>query len=93
MYVEPEYRGRGIGALALEVIAAIQTVQGCDFTVLVADDDGSGRLIQWYKDYGYMPAPKLQDLFGSPGGKYGMTMIRPTTVRSDIFARCQIKWW
>lgn len=93
MFVEPEYRGKGIGTLALEAIAAIQSVQGCDFTVLVADDDGSGKLIQWYQDCGYKQAPKLQELFGSPEAKYGITMIRPTSVRSDIFAKCKIKWW
>ena len=47
MFVEPEYRGLGIGSLALEAIAAIQTVQGCDYTVLVADDNGSRKLIKW----------------------------------------------
>lgn len=93
MFVEPEYRGLGIGSLALEATAAIQTVQGCDFTVLVADDNGSGRLVNFYKENGYNIAPKLQDLFGSSGGEYGVTMIRPTQVRSDIFARMQIKWW
>ena len=93
MYVEPEYRKLGIGQLALEAIAAIQTVQGCDFTVLVADDDGSNKLVEWYQRNGYSLAPKLQDIFGSPGGKFGVTMIRPTQVSADIFKRCQIKWW
>ena len=93
MFVEPEYRGLGIGTLALEAIAAIQTVQGIDFTVLVTDDNGSGKLIKWYEESGYKLAPKLQEMFGSPDGKFGLTMIRPTEVRSDIFARCQIKWW
>jgi GNAT superfamily N-acetyltransferase len=93
MFVEPEYRKLGIGELALEATYAIQTVQGCDFTVLVADDDGSNKLISWYERNGFTIAPKLQDMFGSPGGKFGTTMIRPTEVRSDIFARCQIKWW
>lgn len=93
MFVEPEYRGLGIGSLALEAIAAIQTVQNCDYTVLVADDDGTGKLVKWYEDSGYKQAPKLQDSFGSSGGEFGLTMIRPTSVRSDIFARCQIKWW
>ena len=93
MFVEPEYRKLGIGELALEAIAAIQIVQNIDFTVLVADDDGSNKLIEWYERNGFTKAPKLQDMFGSPGGKYGVTMIRPTQVRSDIFAKCQIKWW
>ena len=93
MYVKPEYRSRGIGELALEVIAAIQTIQGSDFTVLVADDDGSGKLTQWYEGCGFRVAPKLQGLFGSTDGEYGVAMIRPTSVRSDIFADCTIKWW
>lgn len=93
MYVDPSYRKRGIGKLALEVIAAIQTVQGSDFTVLVADDDGSGKLVRWYEECGFRVAPKMQGLFGSADGEYGVAMIRPTSVRSDIFAVCQIKWW
>ena len=93
MVVEPEHRGKGIGSLALEAIAAIHTVQGIDFTVLVADDNGSGKLIQWYEQNGYTIAPKLQDLLGSPDAKYGTTMIRPSSVRSDIFGDCQIQWW
>ena len=93
MYVEPEYRKCGIGELALEAIYAIQTVQNIDFIVLVANDDGSGKLISWYEKNGFSRAPKLQDSFGSPGEKYGVTMIRPTEVASDIFARCKIKWW
>lgn len=93
MYVEPEFRKHGIGDLALEAIYAIQTVQNIDFIVLVANDDGSGRLISWYEKNGFSRAPKLQSSFGSPGGKYGVTMIRPTEVASDIFARCKIKWW
>ncbi len=93
MVVEPEHRGKGIGSLALEAIAAIHTVQGIDFTVLVADDNGTGKLIKWYEQNGYTIAPKLQDLLGSPDAKFGTTMIRPSSVRSDIFGDCQIQWW
>lgn len=93
MVVEPEHRGKGIGSLALEAIAAIHTVQGIDFTVLVADDNGTGKLIKWYEENGYTIAPKLQDLLGSPDAKFGTTMIRPSSVRSDIFGDCQIQWW
>ena len=93
MFVEPEYRKNGIGELALEAIAAIQCVQNCDFTVLVADDNGSGKLIKWYEENGYSKAPKLQAIFGSPNQEYGVTMIRPTQVRADIFSKCKIKWW
>ena len=93
MYVEPEYRGMGIGKLALEAISSIQCIQGCDFTVLVADDNGNGKLIKWYEDNGFAKAPKLQKAFGSPNGEYGVTMISPIDVPSDIFARCKIQWW
>ena len=93
MYVEPSYRSCGIGELALEVIAAIQTIQGSDFTVLVADDDGSGKLVNWYEGCGFRVAPKLQGLFGSTDGEYGVAMIRPTSVRADIFKDCTIRWW
>jgi len=93
MYVEPDYRGLSIGELALEAISAIQSMQGCDFTVLVADDDGSGKLVNWYRSNGFSLAPTLQEVFGSPGAKYGVTMIRPISVAPDIFSRCKIIWW
>ena len=92
MYVEKEYRKRGIGELALEVISGIHAAQGCDFTVLVADDDGSGKLMEWYEAHGFSRAPKLQDMMGSPGGKFGTTMIAPTALSSDFFDRCRIRW-
>lgn len=92
MFVEKEYRKRGIGELALEVISAIHAVQGCDFTVLVADDNGSGKLVEWYEAHGFKRAPKLQDMMGSPGGKFGTTMIAPTTLPFDFFDRCKINW-
>jgi GNAT superfamily N-acetyltransferase len=91
MHVEPEYRGRNIGAMALEVISLIQAIQGIDFTVLVVDDDGSGKLIDWYLRHGYSKAPKLQDILGSPGGKNGITMIAPTN--SILPCDCTIQWW
>ena len=87
MFVEPEFRSRGLGSLALEVIAWIQASQGIDYTVLVADDKTpgmlerskqAGKLVQWYQRHGFATAPLLQDLFGSPHGQFGITMIRPT---------------
>jgi hypothetical protein len=78
MFVEPEYRKRDIGALALGVISLIHAIQGIDFTVLVVDDDGSGKLIDWYAKHGYSKAPKLQEILGSPNGVNGITMIAPT---------------
>jgi hypothetical protein len=92
MFVEPEYRQRETGTLALQVITLLHAIQGCDFTVLVADDNGSGKLVEWYQETGgYMLAPKLQDVFGSPDQKFGITMIAPTN--SVLPDDCKIQWW
>ncbi len=91
MVVEEPYRKKNVGSLALEVIAMIHAIQGCDFTVLVADDNGSGKLVKWYEQHGYTQAPKLQECFGSPKGIHGLTMIAPT--RRAKPEGCFIKWW
>jgi hypothetical protein len=91
MFVEPNFRSRHVGKLALEVISTIHSIQGCDFTLLVADDDGSGNLIKWYEEQGFSQAPLLQDLLGSPGGKYGIALMKPTN--NEIDGTCRIKWW
>lgn len=91
MFVEPEYRKRNIGTLALEVIRCIHAIQGIDFTVLVVDDDGSGKLDDWYEKNGYSKAPKLQNILGSPDAVHGITMIAPTVLSLD--EDCRIKWW
>jgi GNAT superfamily N-acetyltransferase len=91
MFVEPEHRRRDLGTLALQVIPLMHSIQGCDFTVLVADDNGSGKLVEWYQQHGYMLAPKLQDVFGSPNQKFGITMIAPT--QSVLPKDCFIQWW
>jgi hypothetical protein len=91
MFVEPDFRHRQMGTLALQVIPLLHAIQACDFTVLVADDDGSGKLVEWYQQHGYSLAPKLQDVFGSPDQKYGITMIAPT--QSLVPQDCVIQWW
>lgn len=91
MFVEPEYRKKGIGELALEVVSTIHAIQGCDVTLLVADDDGSGKLVEWYEQHGFKKAPKVQDLLGSPNGKYGVTMI--AGANQLISPACKLKWW
>ena len=91
MSVEPSHRHKGIGALALDVISTIHATQGIDFTVLVADDNGSGQLVAWYEANGYKRASKLQDMLGSPGGKYGVTMIGPTN--AQLSPECKLQWW
>lgn len=92
MFIEPEFRGRSIGKLALDIIAYIHASIGADFTVLVADDKSENEtLVNWYEHRGYSRAPKLQDFMGSPGGNFGITMIGPT--RAEAPASCQIEWW
>lgn len=93
MFVEPEFRSRGLGKLALEVISSIHATQLCDFTVLVADDNGSGKLVKWYKNNGFSTAELLQDSLGSPAGVNGIAMIRYTRVANDFMERCEISWW
>lgn len=91
MFVEPEYRKRNVGTMALEVIRCIHSIQGIDFTILVVDDNGSGKLNDWYLKRGYSPAPKLQDILGSPNAVHGISMIAPTSLTLD--EDCRIKWW
>ncbi len=93
MFVEPDYRNRDVGSLALEVISAIHYVQAVDFTVLVADDNGSGRLVSWYEKHGYSQAPMLQNILGSPDKQNGIAMISPVHIKEEFFERCAIKWW
>ena len=93
MFVEPDYRSRNVGALALEVISAVHAVQGVDFTVLVADDNGSGRLVKWYEDNFFLRAPLMQNILGSPDSQFGVAMISPVRVERGFFDRCLIKWW
>jgi GNAT superfamily N-acetyltransferase len=91
MVVDEKFRSRNVGTLALQVISTIHSIQGCDFTLLVADDDGSGKLVEWYEEHGFSQAPLLQDLLGSPGGQYGVAMMAPTS--NVIDGACRIKWW
>ena len=91
MFVEPEYRRRNLGPLALQVISYIHAHQGSDLTVLVADDKGSGKLVEWYQRHGFYLAPRLQDLLGSPNQIYGITMIGQA--KEELPSDCKIEWW
>lgn len=93
MFVEPAYRNCQVGSLALDVISAIQYVQAVDFTILVADDNGSGGLVRWYEEHGYARAPLLQNMLGSPNEVNGIAMISPVTIKPGFFDQCVIKWW
>lgn len=93
MFVEPEFRSRRIGKLAVEIISAVQAYQGSDFTILVADDKGSGKLVSWYEKIGFKQAPKMQEMMGSPNAKYGVSMIAPTIGFSrSRWESLRIKW-
>jgi GNAT superfamily N-acetyltransferase len=95
LFVEPEYRGRDVGKLALQVIALIQGCANADFTILVADDkSGAERtLVKWFEAQGgYKQAPLLQDMMGSPHEQFGVSMIAPTNA-TGVPHGCKIQWW
>lgn len=91
MFVEPEHRGKDIGALALEVIAYLHGAKGCGCTILVADDKSEEqKLVKWYECHGYQRAPGLQEMMGSPNEIYGVAMIAPSSVDLPSF---EVEWW
>ena len=95
MVVEPEFRGRNVGSLALEVIALIHAKVNADFTILVCDDKSSREvrtLVKWYEGNGYKRAPLLQNMMGSPNEQFGVSMIAPTDGRG-VPDGCTIQWW
>ncbi|GKY98828.1 hypothetical protein MPSEU_000838800 [Mayamaea pseudoterrestris] len=92
MFVEPEFRSRNVGPLALQVISYIHAMRGANYTLLVADDKGSGKLVHWYQRQAYFLAPELQDLMGSPNQVYGITMIG-RALQDDLTSDCTIEWW
>ncbi|KAL7562017.1 hypothetical protein ACA910_011065 [Epithemia clementina (nom. ined.)] len=77
MVVEEKYRNRGIGELALEAIAYIHAQVGCGYTLLVSDDDGSGKLVAWYENHGFVQAPLLNAMTRVTSNQ--VTMIGPTS--------------
>ena len=40
-----------------------------------------------------MRAPLLQEVMGSAGGEFGVTMIAPVGVKKGFFEECDLKWW
>lgn len=95
MVVEPpEFRGRDVGKLALEVISLIHAKANADFTILVADDkSGDAKtLVKWYEQQGFAQAPLLQDMMGSPKEEFGVSMIAPTN-GSIPSEHLRIVWW
>jgi hypothetical protein len=35
----------------------------------------------------------MQNVLGSPDGKFGIAMISPVSVKEGFFDEVQIKWW
>jgi GNAT superfamily N-acetyltransferase len=103
MYVEPPHRHKGIGAMALQIIADLHRRQGCDCTILVADDKSGleeRTLVKWYERHGYHRAPELQQMMGSPDEKFGVAMIAPITTTSSSTSTTEptppsftVEWW
>jgi GNAT superfamily N-acetyltransferase len=105
MYVEPPHRHKGIGAMALQIIADLHRRQGCDCTILVADDKSGWderTLVKWYERHGYHRAPELQQMMGSPDETFGVAMIAPITTSSSSSSTSTteptppsftVEWW
>jgi GNAT superfamily N-acetyltransferase len=104
MYVEPRHRHKGIGAMALQIIADLHRRQGCDCTILVADDKSGldeRTLVKWYERHGYHRAPELQQMMGSPDETFGVAMIAPITTSSSSSTSTTeptprsftVEWW
>mmetsp|Transcript_33639 Transcript_33639/g.51585 ORF Transcript_33639/g.51585 Transcript_33639/m.51585 type:complete len:268 (-) Transcript_33639:88-891(-) len=83
MFVEESHRKQGIGRMALRYIEALHAIQDIQYTLLVADDDGSGKLIAWYERYGFSCTPSLQEMVGSPKGEYGTAMMTPVSISKE----------
>ena len=91
MFVEPAHRGQGLGAETLAVWQHLQALYGCSYTLLVADDDGSGKLVAWYERQGFGRAPLLQEALGSPNEKHGVAMVGKIGEASE--REFCIEWW
>lgn len=101
MFVEPEFRGRNIGQQALRIIAYLHHVAGCNYTILIADDQQrdtttttrTGRLVRWYERSGYTIAPDLEDMMGTARGTLGVPMIAPVHESSELPEGVFLEWW
>lgn len=61
MWVNPSYRGQGLGEVLLETGKDYCRGKGDSHMILVHDDDGSGRLVQYYEDRGFLPIETILD--------------------------------
>jgi len=54
MWVAPRYRKQGMGDMVLAKAISACLSKGDQFLLMVHDDSGSGRLIDWYKQRGFV---------------------------------------
>jgi GNAT superfamily N-acetyltransferase len=93
MFVEPEFRGRNIGQQALQIIAYLHRMAGCNYTILIADDKENGRLVRWYERHGYTIAPDLEEMMGTAQGTLGVPMIAPVHHDDELPDGVLLEWW
>jgi hypothetical protein len=91
------------------MMRTIHALQDCQVTILIADDNGSGKLVQWYQQaeqgsFQIVPA-YLQDFLGNSNQQYGVAMmaLTPTVVLTSMTTTTnmtttdnnlpRIEWW
>lgn len=78
LWIDPQYRGLQWGIQAMRIVRYIHYTLGAQCTVIVANDKGSGRLVPWYEQQGFVQALELQECLGSPNQIYGTAMVGRT---------------
>ena len=53
MWVDPDFRGKGIGLILLDCVKRRCLEKGMEYLLLIHDDNGSGRLITFYEQQGF----------------------------------------
>ena len=55
MWVDPLYRGKHLGLELLRRARDKCLCMGCEYMLIVHDDQGSGKLVEYYKQCGFVP--------------------------------------
>ena len=84
LWIDPQYRGLQWGIQAMRIVRYIHFTLGADCTVIVANDKGSGRLVPWYEQQGFVQALELQECLGSPNQIYGTAMVGRTLADDEL---------
>lgn len=61
MWVNPLWRGQQIGHSLLSLAIEESLKRGVSYMIIVHDDQGSGKLIQYYESKGFIPIYELLD--------------------------------